>query len=443
VWSPHVPAFRLPPAWGSVLVLLTAAAVATFWPLIQIRPFDVDNLTALSWAARARPLDFLRGQPLAYPEWRPLAYLTIWAQYQIVGLEHLGSYFLLNVSLWTGCAFCLYLFVARVTRSHLSGLLVALVLLFDSRAIEALKWITGRQSTLAGLFGFSVLLLATVRPPAEWKRPAWILAFGSLLAAALSKEYGLAFGGAFLVLACLQDRPERKAAALVVAGVAIAYLGLRLLLVSGAAGSYCTEMGFFTTHGEVCYRDLDLSRRLQQHLYNAGATVVGTAFPAIFTVVGTFRGVERGIGLAPAIWLGLAIVGWITAPRRTLPMLALILVVAGLSVMLYRGRNQLLALLGLYAAAGVGLAYLLALAPRRPATRLLAALGLAIGFWSAGQQAIRIRTESYAEARRVARGDPCFQLAANRTRFDAGVMRRLKTIYDLPNPDCGPPPSGN
>jgi hypothetical protein len=54
------------------------------------------------------------------------------------------------------------------------------------------------------------------------------------------------------------------------------------------------------------------------------------------------------------IVLALAILGWSKQPRRSLPFLGLILANAVLSAYLYRTRNQIGGLVGLYAAAGVG-----------------------------------------------------------------------------------------
>src|SRR5438093_72790 len=77
----------------------------------------------------------------------------------------------------------------------------ALATLLDGRAILATLWILERQSTIAFLAGLGALLLLLV--PLR-RRPLAVSICLLLLAAALAKEYGLAFVVAVPLLAWLR-----------------------------------------------------------------------------------------------------------------------------------------------------------------------------------------------------------------------------------------------
>jgi hypothetical protein len=96
-----------------------------------------------------------------------------------------------------------------------------------------------------------------------------------------------------------------------------------------------------------------------------------------------------------AVWLLLAAVAWVRMPRRTLALLALVASSAVLSFNLYRSRNQVFGMLGLYIAAGLGLAYLQSWAGR-------------------------------------ALNDP-----HHHHHIERAVIVGLKRKYGMPNPDCG------
>jgi hypothetical protein len=144
-----------------------------------------------------------------------------------------------------------------------------------------------------------------------------------------------------------------------VAVIAVGIYGLlRLLLVGGAVEPYCNEMGFFGSIRRVCYASLGPAERLLQQIYNVVATFLGIFLVGVFGIFGNVSITPRLL-VGALLWFSLAVLGWAVMPRRTVALLALVLVTAALSVMLYRARNQTIGIMGVYATAGVGLAYLL------------------------------------------------------------------------------------
>ena len=150
----------------------------------------------------------------------------------------------------------------------------------------------------------------------------------------------------------------------VVAGfvAVVVYLGMRFGLAQGAGSQYCEEMGLFENVRYICYAELDGSGRLLQHFYNVSATAVGTLVPPLFDFFGAFNSLSKLMSVAgierlafSALLVALAAVGVPARPRQALPILALVAANAALSFMLYRPRNQLVGMVGVYAAAGLGL----------------------------------------------------------------------------------------
>jgi hypothetical protein len=214
----------------------------------------------------------------------------------------------------------------------------------------------------------------------------------------------------------------------------LTYALLRVLIVGGAAGSYCNEMGFFLSSRNVCYADLTLVDRLTQHAYNVGATLVGTLLPGILTGTGAVR-VDSGLLPISVGWLCLAIVGWVGAPRRTLVMLCLILANSALSLMIYRERNQTFALMGFYASAGVGLSVLLAWSRTQLAGRVASIGAVTVLFGLLALHIPSVQRVYDQEVRASFDREPCDALK-NPDRYDARVVGVIKRKYGMANPDC-------
>jgi hypothetical protein len=419
---------------GLPLAGLVLLAVLAFQPALQTRPFGTDNLGALSWAASAEALSFLRGHPLLYPEWRPLTYLTIWLQYQLVGLDAIQTWFLVNILLWALSAYAVYACVLALTGSTPSAMLVAVATLVDSRGMEDLGWIEGRQTSMVCIFGLLAFLLA-LRAASAPRWPSRLALWLLLLASALSKEYGLAFSGAVLVLLLLSRPPDWRALGLS-AGLAVGcYLLLRLFFGGSAVTGYCNEMGYFSTDSYVCYRDLDRLELAQRYLYHSVAAFFGTILPGLFSGRGAIRPNLAVLAVSLG-WFVFTLAGWLAQPRRTLPLLALVAFVAALSFVVYRDRNLVFGRVGLYLTAGVGLAYLARQGRRTRVGRIALVMLTPLLLWWAVHQALAAQALVQDDARRTLALEGCAKVQEDPRRYDLQVTAELKKRYGLANPWC-------
>ena len=90
-----------------------------------------------------------------YPEWRPLSYATVWLQYRWVGTEHLWSYYLVNLVLWTGCGWIAHLIVRELASSTAAGIVAATLIFTSTQIVGSLVLIMERQTLMASLFGLA------------------------------------------------------------------------------------------------------------------------------------------------------------------------------------------------------------------------------------------------------------------------------------------------
>jgi hypothetical protein len=420
---------------GYFLLTLFVLGFGVYNLYLSMKPLDFDNVYALHMAARTGFLSMLRGTRFGYlnqPYYRPVADFTIILQYRLFGLVT-GSYFFVNLLIWIACALGTYGLVAFRSKSRLSAAVAAAVLLVDPRASEALYWIEERQSSMCVLFGLGALLLAMM--PAWRTRPRLRGAaiFILLLASFLSKEYGLAFAGAVLLIGAMwKDRGWRSLIAIAFLAVA-SYGAIRLLTGNTDYTGYCQTVGFFQQERDVCYSNLDLGGRLQQNAYNVGASIVGTLLPGLFSDIGQIDVRLSQVLVADAPLLLLALFGLAKGPRRSIPLLGLVLMNAILNFVLYRGRNQLVGMLGLYATAGTGLAYLLraVASPRHSLLRWCVLLALTtILAWQTAR-ATQLMVQSYEHAQHI---DPCTYAAVY--SVDPDIIHQLKLRYGLEDPRC-------
>jgi hypothetical protein len=369
---------------GVVGALLALTALAVL-PAVGIppfaRPYHGDNIWALSLGAS--PIDSYFTDPPA-GIYRPLGYVTLWAQYQIGGLDP-SAYFGVNIALWIACGCVVYALGYMLGRSELAAGVAAGLLLLDERGLVAIVWIPERATTIACVMGGIALLLAYRLPRGGTPRAASLAGIAALLlGAALSKEYGVAFAAATAAVG-LVTRPQDRADLVAVALAALAvYTAMRALLPSDAALAaasvggpnrgaleICDYIGFLG-HGEnVCYGDLDTVDRLLRWGWNAGATLIATFLPPLFTSYGAvllpdvlagslgeteaYPGFSIASLIIPLFVSVSAFVGLRRYPRAVLPLFVLIVVNAALNFLLFRYRNQVVGLVGLYAAAAVGL----------------------------------------------------------------------------------------
>ena len=423
---------------GLVFGAIALVAAGVFGNALFVHPLDPDNLVALSVGPLHHPWDYFSGaaHTVYRPFYRPTAELTLWVQYHVLGLQP-HSYFAVNIGLWVACAWVLYGYVYVATGSRAFGAAAALATMLDGRAILATLWILERQSSIAFLLGFACLLSVLV--PGGRRRLLWGAIFVVLLVAALSKEYALAFAVAvplFAYLRRLRDWPAFAAAG--VTSVA-AYAVFRFGIAGGAAGRFCDQMGEVRTGPRtICYSDYASFDNFGQKVWNAVASLVGTYLPPLFDPFGTLvTPSARGL-VVPAIVTAASVIAYVKRPRWALPLLALVVLNAGLNFVLFRTRNQLIGLGAAYASAAIGLqwAYVQA-APRLGRWATTAAAGgaaLVIG-WLALQAVLRPRTvQTFQQTAAVS--DACDAARRFTKEIDPSVVRRLKERYALPNLDC-------
>jgi hypothetical protein len=412
------------------LVLLACFVYAR---LFEMQPFSGDNVRILFWADGASAASLLRGDPAVYPEWRPLAYLTVWLQYRWFQIDHLHAYYVINLLLWTGCAWLVCHIVRRLTHSSVPALLAAAVVVTDTRAVAATIGFLERATSMACLFGLMALLIIISARDQRLPRLRWIGLSLLLLASGLSKEYGLAFTGAVAVSALVERRRDVATAA-IAAGVT--YALLRIGFAGGAMARYCDEMGYFFALRQVCFDGVH-AEVVKQAAYNVAATGVGSILPGVFAEWGEIGIAPRQVA-ASVVWLAAAAIGWSKSPT---PMMRITLLVvafnAALSFMLYTDRNHLVALCALGIAEGVGLAVAHAAVQASAWPRLIrgtAAMGLLVLL---GAQAIATREIMSGEVADSRREDPCAALAQGRP-LDPAFVKKIKTAYGIPNPGCMP-----
>lgn len=432
---------------GIPLLLIFLTGAVAFHPARQIVPFQWDNLFSLTIANDRTPSEVWTDPSGPGPEYRPLALMSIWIQGQFAGLKAF-PYLVFNHAIWIAAAMTLYVLVYRLSGSRPAAVFSGLLLLLDSRARTALIWIDERQTSMSIFFGLAVLVMLTRPAPRRWK-PAWLLAiFALLLAASLSKEYGLVYSGAAVVWALFSVRsaeqrsPERMRSALQLsltgAAALAAYLVIRIALAPGSLSldSMCQVQSFFTIRvdQETCLSQMDSSTRAAQFTYNVGATLVGIPMPWLFTASGAlmprFNWYVFALGIPVCC---LALFGLLKAPNYAIPLLSLVVLKALVSFMLYRPRNQLTGAAAIYACAGLGLAVLLSQARasrvrRVTATAVVAPLILAVGFLV--PQVARHLNEKRLDAMKI---DPCRTMKAP---LHPDLVRRVKHYYRLEDPDC-------
>jgi hypothetical protein len=293
-----------------------------------------------------------------------------------------------------------------------------------------------------------------------------VAVFLLLLLAALSKEFGLAFSAAALVGALLNRSARSRPVVIAVLAAVLTYAALRWGVVGGTTGAYCEDMGYFDQVRRVCFGHVQSSRdmlltggaELAQHAYNMGAAFMGTLLPFMFTGKGALT---SSVSVPLAVWsvivTGLAIVAWVRIPRAALPFLALILANSLLSLASYRERNLVVAVAGLYAAAGLG-AVQAADWLRSRDIRIgrigIAAAAAGVALWVSYQSSGRasdlqtlseertntlgriIHKDTKKKAKTV---DPCLYLRqqdVSQTYVSPRVVHYVKLRYDLPDPLC-------
>lgn len=412
-------------------MILLGLGLAIYSPTFALRPLEGDNLYILAWVDQAPVEALLPVDPGIYPEWRPLAFLTIWLEHQFVQLRVVAVHHFVNILIWVTCAWLVYRLVDELASDRAAGLLAGALVLTDQRSHQAVAWIVERQTPLACAFGLLAALLV-VRARQRRLTPGERLSIGLLLvASALSKEYGLAFAGAMFVYGLWQ----RKDLATVAAIAGLGYGALRLMLTGGAWGPYCGEMGYGFDLQVQCV-DPRAAASAGQMAYNVMATALAIPLPGMFDDSGMiYLNIARlrvWVALAAAAMVGILLGG----PR--LRLLALLPVCnALLSFVVYRERNQLIGACAMAVAMGVGFSLwsrmrILSSSKLKP---LLHAAALAVLVFLLHKQIIATRqvlVDEYADVDM----DPCHSLDVRGRSFGDDFIAKVKNRYAMENPHC-------
>lgn len=426
----HDPASVTLPRQAAVFAGLLVAGLAVYWPVFDMTPLGGDNLYALAWLHFAPFTSLAALDPAIYPEWRPLAYASVWLMHHVLPLDAGWVHYLFNITVWVGCAWMVFRLVVELSGAAWAGVLAALVLLADRRSHEAMYWIIERQMSMACLFGLIALwMIARRRGQPLIRRESWWLLL-VLLAAGLSKEYGLAFGAAVLAYGAWHRRPDLTWAA----GASLAvYATLRLVLAGGGVGPYCEEMAFFGEHVRRCF-DVTSAGSWGQSLYNVMAAAAATPLRGLFDEFGAPAITPDRLAIACLITL-VAVIGLIRGPR-SVALLALVMVFAAiLNFPIFRERNLLVGAAAMAVLVGIGLARwseLVVSSRRRRALHVIVVLLLS---------ALLVR--QFVHSHRILSGvvthgfhhDPCYSPHRERV-FWVTFMPVLQEAYGLDSPDC-------
>lgn len=428
--------FRVAPHVAAFLALL-GLGLAVYYPVIDLLPLGGDNLYTLAWVDQATVGGLFGLDPAIYPEWRPLAYQTVWLEHSILQLRQVAVHHLVNLMLWVVCAWLVYRLVEVVGGSRGWAFAVAVLLLIDERAVDSLTWIVERQTTLACALGLVACLIVVRERSAALTRRHAVVVAALLLAAALSKEFGLAFAAAMACHACAR---RDRILALSSLSAVLVYGILRVSLAGGAIGTYCEEMGYFFEVRLQCVLPVTAAGAGQMG-YNAIANGIGLALPGVFDVDGRIRLAPATLALGAPL---LAAAAWgfrfASAPVRMLALVAVFNALLG--AMIYRGRNQLVGLCALSVVIGVGFSMWPRLAmPRRQALRLAALFAVVVAA-AAGRQAIATHRNVASDVAAKLARDPC-DSALRARAFADRFAKRIKSTYDMANPDCQETPSAD
>lgn len=410
----------------AVFAFLVVLGLVLYWAVFDIPPFDDDNLYALAWVDAAPVGAVFAVDPAIYPEWRPLAYASLWLEHRLVQSGPVAIHFAVNLALWIACAWLVYRSVHLLAQSRIAALMSATMVLTDPRATWALVSIIERQTTMACAFGLAALLVVLRADQGRLSWPRGLAVMFLLLGSALSKEYGLAFALAMVGFAGVGKRADLGWPAL---AACAAYGALRVATTGGAAGSYCEEMYFFFDVRNRCI-DLAQPSSFPQMAYNVAATVVNLSLPGLLSGEGRPLLAEARLATG-TVFLSLAVVGLVRGPALV-RLIAIVPIANGLlSFMIYRDRNQLAGACALAIVSGVGFAG----GDRLLRSRTVRVAAGAVIVALLGAQAVlafALTNEQRAHARAI---EPCASDLRARP-FVPPFIARVKSTYAMNDPGC-------
>ena len=412
--------------WADHAPVSTPACSPCCWPsaspcitIFRLQPLDGDNLYTLAWAD-ATPLgDVVAVDPEIYPEWRPLAYLTVWLEHQVVPLRAVATHHAINLLIWVICSWLVYRIVDSLVSSKSAAVVAAFLLLVSQRAAFTLLWIIERQTSMACALGLIAVLLIVRARDRNLTRGEWVAVASVLFGSALSKEHGLAFAGAIGTYGLLQRRKDLLWPALAAGG---AYAALRFGVVGGAVASYCEDMGYFFGSQKVCIDPLSTAS-MAQMLYNTAASGIGSVLAGLLG----YRGEIEVVPFRAAqsfLFVVFAAFGVLRGDRFVRLVALVPLFNALLGFMLYRERNLVAGRCAVAIAVGVGVAML----ARRPfvghAARAVRWAGIALVAALLCRQAWTTQVLVGQEVADLLNNDPCTSDVRRRALSATGMRRR-------------------
>jgi hypothetical protein len=417
----------------AIFFLLLGVGLAVYWPIFSILPLRGDNFYILAWADATPFGGLLRADPGIYPEWRPLAFASVWIEHRLVLLGEVAIHHFINLLFWVACAWLVYRIVHNLTGSLVAALAAALWLFVDQRAAFTLLWIIGRQTSLACAFGLTAVWIVTRARDRELTGREGAGVGLLLIASALSKEYGLGFA---LALGAHAIWSRHRDLLWPAAGAAAVYAAMRMSIAGGAFGPYCESMGYFFAEEERCI-DPMAAESLAQMAYNVAATAIGILLPGIFDDMGTIA--VAPVRLATAVLFLAAAGAGLAMQRRTVGIVGLVpIFVAGLGFMVYRERNHVAGACAIAILVGAGFARLAPLGDRAPTAAAIRAATFALVAMLLCKQAIETRELVSLEVAGLLDADPCESSLRERAlghRFAPIVKAR----YGMSNPTCAAP----
>jgi hypothetical protein len=403
--------------------------LVTFGQVFETRPFEGDNLYVLQWADSAGPEDLLALDPAIYPEWRPMAFATVWLEYQYAAHDHLWVYYSVNVLLWTACGALIFWLVRALTTSSRCAFLAAALVLTSHKLISSFVLIVDRQSSLACFFGLSAWLAIVGLEKRRPTRFEWAGVTLLLVASALSKEYGLAFAGAIGVYETLAGRRDLAWSG---AAAIAAYAALRIGFAGGALAVYCESQGYFFGMRTVCFDGISAST-VSQAVYNVFATGLGTLLSGLFGNHGIISVSPKRLTMSFML-LPIAVLGWVKGPKPCRVGLLVVVLNTLQSFLLYRARNHVVGVCALGVAIGTGMP--IAANALRAATRSRYATQLAYAAFL-GLLLLRGDSTRTMVAARVEESSTPDECLPGVPQPDRRFIRRVWHQYGLTLPPCG------
>ncbi|MBF6599612.1 MAG: phospholipid carrier-dependent glycosyltransferase [Dehalococcoidia bacterium] len=255
----HAPAYERPDARALTSVaravlrhvpiaLVVGLIVGIHLPSLRYSFFGDDfvvlgDIHSRTFPAYARDVLLLRDLT---PNWRPLAMLVYWGEYQAFGTNAMG-WRIVNLSLHIGAVLLLYTLVLSMTKRLFVATLAALIFGVSASAVHTVTYITALPHVLSELFLLGALYSLYRYVESGERRAAWYwLSFLSFVLGFLANEGGVVMAAVLIVYfagASLWRRRDALDFAVKMAPFAVA----SVLLVGGLSGCGCqgVDGGFY------------------------------------------------------------------------------------------------------------------------------------------------------------------------------------------------------